>query len=215
MFTMIDHLGAALVGAVALVTLLAMGIQGRESAVETAVSHATQLRAQEFMRVIERDVENMRTEGEARAALGTYACGVTRDGDGRLESFTFPTLLDPASGASSAVGHVTYSSQATGDSVRVDGHSRPLYRVVRRQDAGAGAVESGGSGDVLVGIDVGLFASRSQTPSAACPDDLSRVRLDLLIAIAGPERHVDGTVTTGPFNLARHGYTFRPPARGR
>ena len=72
-----------------------------------------------------------------------------------------------------------------------------------------------GSGDVLVGIDVGLFASRSDTPSASCPDDLSRVRLDLLIAIAGPERHVDGTVTTGPFNLARHGYTFRPPARGR
>ena len=215
MFTMIDHLGAALVGTVALVTVLAVSIRGRESAVETVVSHATQMRAQEFMRVIERDVENMRTEGEALAAVGTYACGITRDGAGRLESFTFPTLLDPASGAASPIGHVTYRSQPTGDSVSVDGQLRPLYRVVREEDDGSGAVESGGSGDVVVGIDVGLFASRSAMPSVTCPDDLSRVRLDFLTAIAGPARHVDGSTTTGPYNLARHGYTFRPPARGR
>ena len=75
--------------------------------------------------------------------MGSYACGITRDGDGRLETFTFPTLLDPDRGAGSPIGHVTYRSQATGDSVSVEGRLRPLYQVVREQDDGAGAVASG------------------------------------------------------------------------
>ena len=214
MFTMIDHLGAALVGTVALVIVLALSIRGRESAVETAVTHVTQQRAHAFMRVFERDVENMRPESETRDAVGTYACSISRDGAGRLASFTFPTLLDPDRGSGSPIGHVTYRSESTGDSVRVEGQLRPLLRVVREEDDGTGAVPSGGSGDVVVEIDVMLFARRSGEAASACPEDLGRVRVDFLAATPGPQRHVDGSSPTGPYNLARHGYTFRPPARG-
>ncbi len=214
MLTIIDHLGAVLVGTVALVIVLALSIRGREDAVETAVGHVTQQRAHAFVRVLERDVENMRPEAETRAAIGSYTCAVTRDGSGRLESFTFPTLLDPDRGSSSPIGHVTYRSESTGDSVRVAGQLRPLLSIVRYQDDGTGEVPGGGSGDVVVDIDVMLFARQSGAAASTCPADLSRVRVELQAATPGPKRHVDGSTPTGPYNLARHGYTFRPPALG-
>jgi hypothetical protein len=215
MFSMIDHLSAVLVGAVALMVVLALSIRGRESAVETAVANVSQERAHAVMRILERDIENMRTEAETRDAVGLYTCAVVRDSSGRLQSFTFPTLLDPARGPSSPIGHVTYRVEPVGDSVAVEGRRRPLHRVVRQEDDGTGPVAGGGSGDVLVEVDVMLFANRSTLPASACPDDLSRVRIEFATAVAGPQRHVDGSAPPAAYNLARHGYTFRPPARGR
>jgi len=214
MFTMIDHLGAVLVGTVALVTILSLSHRARESAVETTVGNVAQARAHAFMRVLERDVENMRTEAETRAAVGTYSCGLTRDAGGSVESFTVPTLLDPDRGAASPVGHVTYRREPTGDSVHVDGSPRALYSMVREEDAGAGPIPGGGSGGVIVGIDVGFFALRSVGSTPICPDDLSRVRLEFVTAIPGPEHHNDGSAALGSYNVARHGYTVRPPGRG-
>ena len=130
MFTMIDHLAATLVGTVALVIVLALSVRSRESVVETTVNHVAQTRAREFMRVFERDVENMRPEAETNAAVGAYTCATVRDAGGRLESFTLPTLLDPDLGPASPIGHVTYLSLPVGDSVMVDGRPRPLGAVL-------------------------------------------------------------------------------------
>jgi hypothetical protein len=163
---------------------------------------------------LERDVENMRTEAETRAAVGTYTCGIVRDAGGSVESFTVPTLLDPDRGSDSPIGHVTYRREAAGDSVRVDGRLRPRFSIVREEDDGTGPIAGGGSGGVVLEMDVRLFALRSAASTAVCPDDLSRVRLEVVTATEGPERHNDGTAVTGSYNLARHGYTIRPPARG-
>jgi hypothetical protein len=213
MFSLLDHLAAVLVGTTVIVILLALQHRGREHAVEATVHQVAQAQAHAFARLFERDVENMRTEAETRAALGTYACATSRDGAGRLASFTFPTLLDPDAGPASPVGHVTYRVEAPGDSVRVGTSSRALLRVVRETNDGSGPVVSGGSSAVVVGFDVALFPRRATAPTPACPDDLSRVRLEVLTAIAGPTRHADGTTPATPYNLARYGFTFRPLGR--
>jgi hypothetical protein len=214
MYTIIDHLGAILVGTVALVIVLAVSHRARESAVEMAVGHAAAARSHAFMRVLERDIENMRTESDALAAVGRYDCAITRDADDRVESFTVPTLLDPDRGPSSPIGHVTYRREPTGDSVLVDGTRRALFDIVREQDDGSGPVAAGGSGGVMVEMEVGFFALRSVASSSTCPDDLSRVRVEILTATEGPTGHADGSTTAAPYNVSRQGYTFRPPARG-
>jgi hypothetical protein len=198
-----DHLTAVLVGSVLLVALALVQQRGEADSVEASTTRIVQGRAAAFARTFERDVENLRPEAEARAALGAaYACAVTRDAAGRT-TFAFPTLADPAAGPASPVVLVRYRAVATGDSAFVRGAMQPLLRVERAVEGGGAPVRA--SSDDLVNFDVALFAARSGTPLADCPPDLARVRLDLALAVPQP--------AAAPA-LARLSATPRPLARG-
>ena len=213
MIAWLDHLAAVLIGSVILVVLMLMQQRTRQHTVEATVNQVVQARAYKFVRLLERDVENMRTEAQALNTLGSYTCTVSRDTSGRTTAFTFPTLLAPDQGTASSVGHVTYRLQAAGDSVRVGEAYRPLFRVVREEDDGGGAELTGGSGETIVGFDVALFALRSTAPTFTCPDNLSRVRLEVHAAVEGPARQAADQRSTSLHTLTRHGFTFRPHNR--
>ena len=211
----LDHLAAIVIGSVTLVVVLVLQHRGQQHAVQETVNQTTQTRSYAFVRDFERDVENMRSEAQTEAALGggTYVCAVTRNGAGQATSFTFPTLLEPDQGPASPIAHVTYRLEPAGRSVRVSDTDRPLYALVREVDMDTSLVRTGGSGDTLVGFDVGLFARRSSTSALVCPDDLSRVRLDILSAQQGVGRLSADQKSRPLHNIARHGFTFRPVNR--
>ncbi|NNF58843.1 MAG: hypothetical protein HKN04_11455 [Rhodothermaceae bacterium] len=210
MVAWLDHLAAVLIGSVILVVLMLMQQRTRQHTVEATVNQVVQARAHAFVRLLERDVENMRTEAQALNALGTYTCAVSRDTSGRTTAFTFPTLLDPDQGPTSPVGHVTYRLEAAGDSVRVGEAISPLFRIVREEDDGSITMTAGGSGETIVGFDVALFALRSAAPTFTCPDNLSRVRLEVQAAVEGPAQQAADQRATSRHTLTRHGFTFRP-----
>lgn len=212
MSALFDHLAAILIGTTIILIVLVVQQRSRQHAVETTVGHTVQARTYSFARMLERDIENMRSEAEAMAVLGRYTCAVTTVG-GQTTAFTFPTLLAPDQGALSPLGHVTYRLEATSDSVRAGGATRALFRVVRETDDGSGPTPDGGSGETIVGFDIGLFALRATTPATTCPDNLSRVRLDIETAAEGPSRLSNDQSATGTRTLSRLGFTFRPPHR--
>lgn len=205
----LDHLAAVLVAIILTVALFLVQQRGRQHAVQATVTHTVQTRTYDFVRTFERDVENMRTEGQARAATGTYTCAATESGS-VTTAFTFPTLLRPDLGPGSPVGHVTYRLESTGRTVRAGGAERALFRLIREQDNGTTTTTTGGSGETIVGFDVALFARGASAPALVCPDNLGRVRLELLAAAEGPLRLTGEQAATGTHGLTRHGFTFTP-----
>ncbi|HEX9951701.1 MAG TPA: hypothetical protein VGB53_08030 [Rubricoccaceae bacterium] len=154
MSAIFDHLIAILVGAVLVGTLLFVQMRRQESAIETTVRNRVEWHADEFLSVLQRDVENMRTVAQTQHAFGfdryTIRRGRGTDGTGYTSQFSFPTLADPDLGVASPVAIVSYEAVPTGQTVRVGTVNRPTYAVTRYEYRRGGTVQrTGGAVGVL------------------------------------------------------------------
>lgn len=150
-----DHLTAVLVGATLLGGLFLLQVRGQQTAIEAAQRYRVQTQTASFAQVVERDVENIRTQAQAEAAFEHYRFTLRQatgtDGTVYTAQAAFVTLRDPALGAASPAVLVSYDVQPTGRTLDVGGQLRPTYRVWRRVYDGSGSalVEEGGAEDVV------------------------------------------------------------------
>ncbi|MEM9998654.1 MAG: hypothetical protein AAF809_13215 [Bacteroidota bacterium] len=204
---LLDNLTSILVGSTLLVVLLFVQQRSGQSATETAVHQITQARTLMFMDVLERDIENMRTERQALAALGSYTNRLEATA-GQTTRFSFPTLADPSLGAASPTVQVRYDVTPLGDSVMVGDVKRGIYRVQRFE----GGTPSGGSSESIVGFEVEVFERGSTTGrrSGAALRDLDRVRVEVTTALNAVRQRAGDQESRSQTNAIRHGYVFRP-----
>ncbi len=154
MSTILDNLTAIVVGAVLVGALLAVQMRQQEQAVATTVQNRVSFHADEFLLVVSRDAENIRTRRQTVHALGDYRFEINRatgtDGETYTSRISFPTLADPSAGDASPVGIVSYAMEPTGQMVRVGQSQRPTYRITRSLYTRAGgSVTTGGAESVL------------------------------------------------------------------
>ena len=103
MSSIFDHITAILVGAVLVGALLFVQMRRQESAVLTTVRNRVEMQTTQFVDVLRRDVENIRTRRQAERAFGTYRFSIDRevgtDGETYTRVLSFPTVKDPSLGA--------------------------------------------------------------------------------------------------------------------
>ncbi|MEL6703263.1 MAG: hypothetical protein AAFU38_14420 [Bacteroidota bacterium] len=204
---LLDNLTSILVGATLLVAFVFVQQRSSQRATDVAVNQITQQRTLAFMDVLERDIENMRTERQAVASLGSYTHRLEAAG-GQTTRYSFPTLANPSLGAASPTVLVSYAVTELPDSVRVGDQAYPMLRVQRFENG----VALGGSSEPIVGFEVEAFerGSTAGRQTAGVLSDLDRVRVEVTTALSAAERRAGDQANTSQTNAMRHGYVFRP-----
>ena len=212
MQAILDHLGAILVSSVLLAIFGVIQLRGQQSSIDAQRDYIVTSRAYNFTTLLERDLENMRSEKQAQDALGMYECRVERS-DSLTTQLTFPTLLADASGGdptAAPIVHVTYKLEPVG-TANAMGKTRTLYKVDRSVD---GYPEhSGSSGDVVTDFRVDLL-KREGTPTvgatttADCAAETRQVRVQMLASMEGVTPN--GWSAGSHFNTSRYGVTLQP-----
>ena len=216
MSAILDNLTAILVGAVLVGALLAVQMRQQEQAVATTVQNRVSFQSGEFLSVVERDAENIRTKQQTQHALGGYRFEINRatgtDGETYTSRLSFPTLADPSLGDASPVGIVSYAMEPTGETVRVGASQRPTYRVTRSlYTRGGGTVETGGAEGVLdfdvflvdaSGADHVGTLDQPRTPEVI-PDAPSQARIAVLTAAPAQMRRAGDQAATSMQNASR------------
>ena len=212
MQVILDHLGAILVSSVLIVIFSVIQLRSQQSSIDARRDQIVLSRTYDFAEMLERDLENMRSEKQAQDSLGLYKCRVER-ADSLTTQFTFPTLLADGSGGdltAAPIVHVTYDLKPVG-TTSVMGKPRALYKVNRSVDGYP--QHSGSSGDVVADFRIDLL-KRDGTPAAAatttadCAAETRQVRVQMLAAMDGVTPN--GWSAGSHFNTARYGATLRP-----
>ncbi|MEM8599003.1 MAG: hypothetical protein AAGF99_03700 [Bacteroidota bacterium] len=204
---LLDNLTSILVGAVLIVVFVFVQQRSSQRTTDIAVNQLAQQRTLAFMDVLERDIENMRTERQAVAALGSFTNRLESTA-GRTTRYSFPTLANPNLGAAAVTAQVSYEVTELPDSVRVGDRTYPLLRVQRFENG----VARGGSSESIVGFSVEVFERGSTTgrQSGAVLRNLDRVRVEVTTALNAIEQRAGDQAATSQTNAMRHGYVFRP-----
>lgn len=219
-----DHLTGVIVAGSVLLIYAFIQFRAWQSSSEASLYNMVYSDALEISRIIESDIENMRTENQTNEAHsrgnltgGTaFDCQITTAG-GTTTSFTFPTMTDPEGDYSLAdpddveVSIVTYSLFDTGTTIELkEGSSTstvPVYRLDRMIDG----KYTGGSQQNITHFMVELSASGSSSFSSAsgtCPSQLEKVRFELKLATEGLGTGHDGQESTSQVNISRFGNTI-------
>ncbi len=205
----LGHLIAFLVVATLSVAFLTVRQRSQQQAVTAAAAYAAKTQARSFADFLGYDLDNLRGQPRAEAALGAYDCAVEADG-GLTTQFTFPTLDRPAPGTAAEVVQVTYAVTPTDDSVRVGARWMPTYHLSRSVDRGSGPEPEGGAA-LLAELEVALVGQNGDTVTdGPAPADLREVRVAYAFAAPTPERLTGDQRNLGTSNLTRFGGTFRP-----
>lgn len=218
-----DHIASVLVASVVLMIFAMLQLRGSQTLSETSIHQIVYSDAQAAGSMIQRDLENMRTEEQTTEALvrgvltggGAYVCTMTASGDTTL-TLTFPTLADPEGVTAlgdpmdAPVQIVSYILESVGDSVAVDkGSAIDQYARYRLNRIVGGAFTGGTKGNV-VHFSVGLAARGSNVFNAGggnCPANLAKIRFELKTAIDGVTRVTADQRSTSQLNLSRFATT--------
>ena len=223
MNTTFDHLTGVIVAGAVLLIYAFIQFRGWQSASEATIHNVVYTDALAIGKIIETDIENMRTEDQTNEAHNrgkltggtTFTCELTT-GSGVTTSFTFPTLSDPggdyalADPADAKVAIVTYTLTDTGDVMKLREGSAtntvPIYRIDRMIDGNY----AGGSQSNITHFLVELSDKGSSTfssTSSTCPTNLEKVRFELKLATNGLGESPDGQESNSQTNMSRFGNT--------
>ncbi len=187
MAVFLDHLTAVAAGSVLLLALVGLQLRGQERSIEAASRYRGQTHAAEFLRTVERDVENALTAAQTADVFGAFQLTVRRDtgatGETYTGEFAVPTRVVPADGGPPEVALVRYLAAPTGRTVWVDGEARPTVRVERWAVGADGTARlAGGSGD-LVEFDVTAIDGGAEVAHRlSFPDVPPRVHVSVVAA---------------------------------
>ena len=179
MHILLDHISASLVAGILFIAVFTMMHRNRQNTFEMSVNQVVNERAYDFLKVIERDIENMRSTSELTsesAPIDTLCLLVDStlqitNPDGtvtpknRTLRFTFPTFEETIADTTISFlpppeyVSITYEMVDTGLKTMVNGESKPLYRVDRlRQAVDGGPVNfAGSSGEIITNFSVRMF----------------------------------------------------------
>ena len=223
MNALFDHLTGLIVAGAVLLIYAFIQFRGWQSASEATIHNTVYTNALSVSRVIQTDIENLRTEDQTNEAHArgnltggtSFSCQLTTAG-GLTTSFTFPTLGEPgtdytlADPADARVALVTYSLVDTGNVMKLREGSGtntvPIYRLDRLIDG----QYTGGSQSNITHFMVELSAKGSSTFSSStgtCPTELEKVRFELKLATEGLGAGPDGQENNSQINISRFGTT--------
>lgn len=221
MAAIFDHLTAIIVGTVLVGTLLFVQMRRQESAIETTVRNRVEWQADEFLSVVQRDLENMSTPAQARHAFGSDRFTIRRrlmaDGvTGYTQQISFPTLAVPQDGAASPLAIVSYEMTPTGETVRVGETDRPTYRITRYEYRRGGSVQPTGGAEGLLEFNVlGIERDGGEIGDDPGLDVTGRdvitpqVKVALMAAAPLPARRASDQQTRTMMNAVRRATTVR------
>ena len=215
MHAIFDHLTAILVGAGLLAALLFVQMRQQASAVETTVRNRVEMHSDEFLSVLQRDAENIRTRAQTQHAFGAYRFTIRRatgtDGETYTQQLSFPTLKDPALGGRSPLALVTYEMEPTGETVRVGTSQRPTYRMTRTEYTRADGMRETGGAVGLIDFDAILLNPDGSEVSEATTVGTtpSQVRLSATLAASGSVRRTGDQRAQSSQNATRRATTVR------
>ena len=227
MHILLDNIAALLVAGVLFVSVFAMMQRNNQNAIEFTVNKMVHEQAYDFLKVIERDLENIRSSNQAVNSSTDPFCEVDNENivvDTLIVQNTrrvaFPTYIRPIDGTPDRTVSVRYVREEPRenepDSVIVNGQVLPLYNIVRYEKFGeTGSVRyAGESGPIITNFLVEMF-HKDGTP-IACPDngDLGRTRVEFQAAMA-PVEYSDqqslfennSKTRFGTLNVSRFGAT--------
>ncbi len=222
MHILLDHITAFVVATVLFVSVFTMINRSRQNAVEMQIGQMVQEQAYEFTRILERDLENIRSEAQVLARNSylepdlTNICSYVVDEKGRTRHLIFPTLKDPRLGANSDIVNVEYELVPADTSVLYLGERLELFTIERFLRPGGDVVRipDGSSGAFITHFAITMHTEGvggtelSETASSGdCPPDGSLTKTNIEIQAAMPTlEYVSGDErSTSNLNVTRFG----------
>ena len=226
MHVLLDHISALLVASILFLSIFTVINRNRQNAVEMQIGQIVHEQAYEFSKIIERDLENIRSDAQVDVAgLEEIPCYVETDAEGRTVFLSIPTLDDPRAGAASAIVNVIYQLLPADTSITIRGESHKIFTVNRYRRSAisseAPLIPDGGSGAFITHFQVNMFSSDATSPATPvagttiCPPDgeLNRTRIEFQAAIPTIEYTSDNQRSTSNLNVSRFGATVYSPNR--
>lgn len=218
-----DQLTAVIIAGAVLLIFAFIQYKGWQSSSEATLYNIVYQDALEISKILETDLENLRTEDQTNEANSRgnlaggagFSCELTASG-GKTTAFTFPTLTDPdnaytlADPDDASVSIVRYELVDTGNTMNLtEGSSTsvaPLYRLDRTIDGNY----AGGSQENITHFLVELSRKGSDTfdsSSGICPTEMDNVRFEFKVATNSLGETPDGQSSTSQANISRFGTT--------
>ncbi len=223
MHILLDHITAFIVASVLFVSIFTMINRSRQNAVEMQIGQMVQEQAYEFTRVLQRDLENIRSESqviERNSSLEpdlANICSFVVDEKGRTKHLIFPTLRDPRLGANSDIVNVEYELVPADTSIMYLGERLELFTIERFLRPGGDVltrIPDGSSGAFITHFAITMHAEGvggtelSETASSGdCPPDGSLTKTHIEMQAAMPTiDYVSGNQrSTSNLNVTRFG----------
>lgn len=232
MHVLLDHIGAFVVATILFVSMFTMINRSRQNAVEMQIGQLVQEQAYEIARILERDLENMRSDAQVmqynqfvEPDIEESICSFATDAEGRTRSLIFPTLLDAREGANSDIVNVRYELVSLDTTLTYDGDIElelfTLNRYVRNGDASV-EYRDGSSGAYITHFAVTMHSEGvggteiSGTASTGdCPADgtLSKTHIEIQAALPSAEFSTGGQRSKSNLNVTRYGAIVYSPNR--
>ena len=225
MHVLLDHISAFLVASILFVSIFTVINRNRQNAVEIQIGQIVYEQAYEFSKIIERDLENIRSDAQVAEAGLDIECRFVTDPQGRTVTLSIPTLENPAAGVTSNIVNIVYQLEPADTVITIRGQEFELFTVNRYRRSGASEdaplIPDGGSGAFITHFQVNMFSSDAATPAApvagvtTCPPDglLNRTRIEFQAAIPTVEYVSDNKRSTSNLNVTRFGATVYSPNR--
>lgn len=226
MHILLDNIAALLVAGVLFVSVFAMMQRNNQNAIEFTVNKMVHEQAYDFLKVIERDIENIRSTSQAANSGTDTFCEVNNENiviDTLIVSNTsriaFPTYIRPIDGTPDRTVSVRYVREdpPTGpDSVLVNGQFLRLFNIIRYEKFGeTGSIKyAGESGPIITNFSVEMFDNQGNPSACADEGMLGRTRVEFQAAMAPVEYHDQQSLFEnnsktrfGTLNVSRFGAT--------
>jgi|GEM_PF-5491556 len=230
MHILLDNIASFLVAGVLFVTIFAMMHRNSQNAVELTVNNMVHEQAYDFLKIIERDLENIRSTGQAQDAGADPLCNIEEESivqdtiiTTNTKSIIFPTYIRPIDGTPDRTVSVRYVREdpvkegiQQPDSVFVNDRYLRLYNVIRYEKFGeTGTVDyAGESGPIITNFSIEMFDNNGDLVECADEGMLGRTRVEFQAAVDPVEYQEQQSIfvnnkTTrfGKLNVSRFGAT--------
>ncbi len=222
MHILLDHISAFIIATILFVSIFLMINRSRQNVVDMQIGQMVHEQAYEFSRILERDLENIRSDAQViqrnlyqEPDIEESICGFATDEFGRTTSLIFPTLADPGLGANSDIVNVRYELVSADTSLMYLGEELEIFTVNRYVRPGDSSVEIpvGSSGAFITHFAVTMHTEGvggtelSGTASTGeCPPDGALTKTNIEIQAALPSvDFVSGKERTSNLNVTRLG----------
>ena len=220
---LLDHISSFIVFSAVMLIVALLQLRGMQSNAESVVNYMVRTGTLDISELLERDLINMRTEGQTLAAIGggffpgntgVFDCRLTVNGDTTM-SFTFPTLANPqldiTNPDTATVTQVMYQlTPNPGFSVSrlIEGDTlvHQLYHLDRFVLGDANGWSDRGVSFFRIEMAEKGNPVFQVPPSGDCPPALSKVRFQIQMAQQGFEEITDQESRT-QLNFSRYGST--------
>ena len=226
MHILLDNIASFIVAGVLFFSIFAMMHRNSQNAIELTVNNMIHEQAYDFLKIIERDIENIRSTGQAMDTGTDALCEIETENVVQdtivvtnTKRIVFPTYIRPIDGTPDrmiSVRYVRENPPSGPDSVFVNDRYLPLYNIVRYEKFGeTGPINyAGESGPIITNFSIEMFDNKGNLSACADEGALGRTRVEFQAALDPVEYQEqqsifinDKTTRFGSLNVSRFGAT--------